>query len=52
MRGLTARREFLTGLSLASAAGLLRVPRALAGAGTLETTTVRLLQPALCVSTL
>jgi NitT/TauT family transport system substrate-binding protein len=36
------RRQFLTTLSLAGAAGLFRVPRALAAEGALETTTVRL----------
>jgi NitT/TauT family transport system substrate-binding protein len=36
------RRQFLTTLSLAGAAGLFRVPRALAAKGALETTTVRL----------
>src|SRR5262245_3599630 len=36
------RRGFLTGLSLAGAAGLLRAPPALAAGGSLETTAVRL----------
>jgi NitT/TauT family transport system substrate-binding protein len=36
------RRRFLTGLSLAGAASLIRVPPGLAAEGALETTTVRL----------
>ena len=36
------RRRFLTTLSLAGAAGLVRAPPALAAEGALETTTVRL----------
>jgi NitT/TauT family transport system substrate-binding protein len=36
------RRRFLTTISLAGAAGLIRAPRALAAEGALETTTVRL----------
>jgi NitT/TauT family transport system substrate-binding protein len=39
---MRTRRRFLTTLSLAGAAGLLRVPRSLAAEGALETTTVRL----------
>ena len=39
---MQSRRRFMTTLSLAGAAGLFRVPRALAGEGALETTTVRL----------
>jgi NitT/TauT family transport system substrate-binding protein len=38
---IQTRRRFLTTLSLAGAAGLLRVPRSLAAEGALETTTVR-----------
>jgi NitT/TauT family transport system substrate-binding protein len=49
---LQTRRRFLTTSALAGAAGLFRAPRALAGARTLETTTVRFLKPGLCVSTL
>ena len=44
------RRRFLTTLSMAGAAGLLRPPRALAAEGALETTTVRLQTPGLCVA--
>ena len=43
------RRRFLTSLSMAGAAGLLRPPRALAGDGAPETTTVRIQMPGLCV---
>ena len=39
---MPTRRHLLTTLSLAGAAGLIRVPRALAAEGSLETTTVRL----------
>jgi NitT/TauT family transport system substrate-binding protein len=46
------RRHLLTTLSLAGAAGLLGIPRAGAGSGTLETRTVRFLKSGLCVSTL
>jgi hypothetical protein len=49
---LQTRRRFLTTSALAGAAGLFRAPRALAGARTLEATTVRFLKPGLCVSTL
>jgi NitT/TauT family transport system substrate-binding protein len=42
MSVIQSRRQFLTALSLAGAAGLLRAPRALAAEGALETTTVRL----------
>jgi NitT/TauT family transport system substrate-binding protein len=52
MTMMPTRRQFLTSLSLARAAGLLSVPRARADAGALETTTVRFLKPGLCVSTL
>jgi len=45
------RRGFLTTLSLAGAAGLLRTPRVLAAEGALETTTVRLLKfPGICIA--
>ena len=46
------RRRFLTTLSMAGAAGLLRPPRAVAAEGALETTTVRLQAPGLCVPSL
>ena len=46
------RRRFLTTLSLAGAAGLVGAPRALAAEGPLETNTVRLENPALCVASL
>src|SRR5689334_12527961 len=49
---IQSRRRFLATLSLAHAAGLLRVPRVLAAEGILETTTVRLQKPGLCVSSL
>ena len=46
------RRRFLTTLSLAGAASLVRVPQALAGEGALETTTVRIVKiPGICVAT-
>src|SRR5215472_8296554 len=46
-----SRRRVLTAFSLAGAAGLLRVPRALAGGGTLETTTVRLVNDgSICIA--
>jgi NitT/TauT family transport system substrate-binding protein len=41
---IQTRRRFLTGLSLAGAAGLVAPPRALAAEGALETTSVRLLK--------
>jgi NitT/TauT family transport system substrate-binding protein len=44
------RRRFLTILSMAGAAGLLRPPRALAAEGALETTTIRLQTPGLCAA--
>jgi len=47
---LQTRREFLTALSMAGAAGLLRAPRSQAAEGALETTTVRLQMPGLCVA--
>jgi NitT/TauT family transport system substrate-binding protein len=46
------RRRFLTALSAVSAAGLVRPPPALAAEGPLETNTVRLENPALCVASL
>jgi NitT/TauT family transport system substrate-binding protein len=49
---MQTRRGFLTALSLAGAAGLLRAPRLLAAEGALETTTVRLQSPRLCVAPL
>jgi NitT/TauT family transport system substrate-binding protein len=42
------RRRFLTTISLAGAAGLVRAPRVLAAEGPLETTTVRLGKGSLC----
>ena len=43
------RRSFLTTLSLAGGASLIRAPRGLAAEGALETTTVRLMRtPAIC----
>jgi NitT/TauT family transport system substrate-binding protein len=39
---IQSRRRFLTTLSLAGAAGLMRAPRALATEAALETTTVRI----------
>jgi NitT/TauT family transport system substrate-binding protein len=44
------RRQFLTGLSLAGTAGLLHLQPAQAAEGALETTTVRLQTPGLCVA--
>jgi NitT/TauT family transport system substrate-binding protein len=44
------RRRFLTTLSLAAAAGLLRTPQVLAADGALETTTVRLGKGSLCAA--
>ena len=46
------RRQFLTTLSSAAAAGLLCAPRVLAAEGSLETTTVRIAKGALCLSSL
>jgi hypothetical protein len=44
------RRQFLTTLSLAGAAGLLHTPRSLAEEGSLETTPIRLAKiPGVCV---
>src|SRR6266496_6716 len=45
------RRRFLTALSLARAAGLVRAPNLLAAEGTLETTSVRLTKiPGICLA--
>src|SRR5271168_2226375 len=45
------RRRFLTTLSAAGAAGLVRAPRVLAAEGPLETTAIRLArQPTICVA--
>jgi NitT/TauT family transport system substrate-binding protein len=49
---IQTRRGFLGGIAAAGAAGLIRAPRAEAAEGPLETTTVRLQKPALCVSSL
>ena len=49
---IQTRRRFLTAAALAGAADLIRPPQTLAAEGPLETTTVRLLKPGLCVSTL
>src|SRR6516225_11506517 len=46
------RRRFLAALASAGAAGLAQVPPAFGEKGVLETTTVRLQTPALCVSSL
>jgi NitT/TauT family transport system substrate-binding protein len=47
-----SRRRFLTTLSMAGAAGLVRMPPARAAEGALETTTIRIFgnRPALCVA--
>jgi NitT/TauT family transport system substrate-binding protein len=48
---MQTRRSFLTILSLAGAAGLVRTPPALAAEGPLETTTVRIAQqPGICIA--
>jgi NitT/TauT family transport system substrate-binding protein len=48
---MQTRRGFLTALSLAGAAGLLRAPRVLAAEGPLETTTVRFgSAPVICIA--
>jgi NitT/TauT family transport system substrate-binding protein len=48
---IQTRRRFLKTLSLAGAAGLVRVPPSLAAEGTLETTTVRIAKiPAICLA--
>ena len=50
MTSLT-RRQILTTLSLAGAAGLARMPQATAEEGSLETTTVRILKnPGICIA--
>ena len=49
---IQTRRGFLGGVAAAGAAGLIRAPQAAAAEGPLETTTVRLQKPALCVSSL
>jgi NitT/TauT family transport system substrate-binding protein len=46
---MQTRRRFLTTMSLAGAAGLLRAPLGLAADGPLETTIVRIQMPGLCV---
>ena len=46
------RRRFLTTMSLAGAASVLRAPLGLAAEGPLETTTVRIAKGALCLSSL
>jgi NitT/TauT family transport system substrate-binding protein len=48
MSTMQSRRRFLTALSLAGAAGLIRAPVSQAAEGTLETTTVRLGKGSLC----
>ena len=49
MSTLQTRREFITSLALGGAAGLVRVPHALAAEGALEMTSVRLMRiPAIC----
>jgi len=50
MRITQSRRQFLTKLSLASAAGLLRAPPSLAVEQQLETSTVRLANSGLCIA--
>jgi NitT/TauT family transport system substrate-binding protein len=51
MSMLQTRRQFLTTLSAASAAGLVRAPPSLAAEGALETTTVRIEKvPAICLA--
>src|SRR5215472_12469067 len=48
---MQSRRQFLTTLSLASAAGLVRAPLSLAAEGTIETATVRIpWGPAICIA--
>jgi NitT/TauT family transport system substrate-binding protein len=49
---IQTRRGFLGGIAAAGAAGLIRAPRAETAEGPLETTTVRLQKPGLCVSSL
>jgi NitT/TauT family transport system substrate-binding protein len=51
MTMMQSRRRFLTTLSMAGAAGLVRVPQALAMEGALETTSIRLFKyPGICVA--
>jgi NitT/TauT family transport system substrate-binding protein len=51
MRMTQTRRDFLTTLSLAGAAGLVRIPPALAAEGVLETTTLRLVNDgSICIA--
>jgi NitT/TauT family transport system substrate-binding protein len=51
MTMMQTRRQFLTTLSLAGAAGLARAPRALGVEGPLETTSIRLFKyPGICVA--
>ena len=53
MPTMQTRRRFLTTLSLAGGASLLRAPLALAAAGALETTTVRISRdPSTCTAPL
>jgi NitT/TauT family transport system substrate-binding protein len=49
---MQTRRRFLTTLSAVGAAGLIRAPRLFAAEGPLETNTVRLQSPGLCVAPL
>src|SRR5271165_4910564 len=49
---IATRRGFLGGLAGVGAAALIRAPLSQAAEGALETTTVRFLKPALCVSVL
>ena len=49
---IQTRRGFLGGVAAAGTAGLIRAPQTEAAEGSLETTTVRLQKPALCVSSL
>jgi NitT/TauT family transport system substrate-binding protein len=49
---IQTRRRFLGGIAAVGGAGLLRAKRAEAADGPLETTTVRIQKPALCVSSL
>jgi NitT/TauT family transport system substrate-binding protein len=51
MTGTQTRRSFLTTLSAAGAAGLVRAPQLLAAEGALETTTVRIVKtPGMCLA--
>src|SRR6266436_2836990 len=51
MTMIQTRRRFLTMLSLAGAAGVVRPPRVLAAEGALETTTVRLVNDtSICIA--